>query len=152
MAIVPYGTAADPVFTTTIGGSGATETTLQAVLAALGGSAGLKWWVYDQALAVASGVPTVVVSFTVPAGKKLILALVQAACQNRAEFIVAVDAATIAKRYTQPTILTTDFAFGAGLLGGIEIDAGSTVDVTVLHNQASAADMNATLFGELETA
>lgn len=150
MAIVPYGIKGDPVFVTTDAGDLATESTLQDILAALGGSAGLKFYQYGEALAVATGVPTIVNSYTVPAGKKLILALVQGAATNRAEFVVAIDAVTVAKRYTQVTILTTDFAFGSGILSGIEVAAGSTVDVTITHNQPGTADMNATILGELE--
>lgn len=128
------------------------EETLLAILAALGGSAGLKFYQYGEQLNIAPATPTIVNTYTVPVGKKLILALIQAASDNRATFEVLIDSVLVAKRYTQVTILTTDFSFGSGLLVGVEVSAGQTVDVSVNQNGPSNADMNATIFGELEDA
>lgn len=128
----------------------AREETSLAILAALGGAAGLKSYFYGESLGVATGVPTTVVSYTVPVGKKFIMSIVQGAATNRADYEVQVGAVTIAKRYTQVTVLSTDFNFGAGFVVGVEVAAGVTIDVVITHNQPGTADMNATIFGELE--
>jgi hypothetical protein len=132
-----------------IGFTPASEATALAILATLGGSPGVKFEMYGEALGVATGIPTVVVSYTVPATKKLILTVIQGAATSRAEFVVAVDAATVAKRYSQITTLTADFLFGPN---GLEVAAGSTVDVTITQNRPGTADLNANMVGLLETA
>ena len=117
---------------------------LQDILIALGGGTIVN--TYDTASSVASGVPTTVVTFTVPIGKTFDVKLVEFSSTNIAEYNVDIDSSIEATRRTN---------FGADLSGefkfeGLSLAQGSVIKLIAEHSRGGIADFEARILGVLK--
>lgn len=101
---------------------------------------GLTGITYQEALSVASGVPTTVCTFTAMSDIKL--KAVQAAGTNIAMFSVKVNGFVIAKNYTN---FGSAFGLEFDFKGGEELSIADVVTLEVLHNRPTLGDFNATI-------
>lgn len=95
---------------------------------------------YNELTGVASGVSTLLCSYTAAGPEKLVGIL--ASGSNIAKYTVQLNGNTIAQKYTQfGGPLDTDFPFG----GGLSLVATDLVEVYVLHLRPYIGDFNASI-------
>lgn len=91
---------------------------------------------YDEALAVASGSETDVVTYTVPVGKTASLQRVEFSGENIAQYRVYLNGSVIASRRTkQGGDLSGEFVFEGAGEEGLPLAAGDVVRLTTLHGR-----------------
>ena len=122
----------------------ATEETSVAILGALGGGVSVN--VYNEALAVSSGMATTVALYTVPIGQSLVLQHVEVSGDIMATYSVLVDGSLIAKRRTYFTHYNDDFYTSKN---GLSVSSNQQVVVSVTHNRTLAGNFNASIYGVL---
>jgi len=104
-------------------------------------STGLKK--YAEVSSVASGVETTIVGHTALAARRTFLQKISASGDNIAKYKVKVDGTTVDfKRTNFGSNLNADFFFDGEFNVGLEVGAGSTITVTVLHNRGGVSDFN----------
>lgn len=102
---------------------------------------------FSEVSAIASGVETTLLTYTVPVGKTLYLDLVHCSGENIADYRVYKDASRIARaRSYFGGPLNVTFEFGEA---GAPLLAGEAVVVKVLHSRPLAADFEARISGRL---
>lgn len=107
--------------------------------------------IFDEALAVTSGIETLIVSYPVPAGMSFFLSLIQGTGNNIATYRVKINGETVGVSRTWfGTPLDCLFNFANGNTRGLEVDASTTIEVYVLHNRPDAGDFSARILGVLE--
>lgn len=106
--------------------------------------------VFQTAAAVANGVSTSVLTYTVPAGKILQLSAIQLEGDNVAAFTISQNATPIARaRFGWTTYMIT-IPFEATPTAALNLAAGITVGVTVLQeSRKTAGNYSARLIGVL---
>ena len=95
---------------------------------------------YDEVLAVASGISTTIVTYTVPATKEVVLERVEASGENIAAYTVEVNSVVVAMQRSFYGDLNAKFEFLSKASLGKVLVAGDIVEVKVLHNRPSLAD------------
>lgn len=100
--------------------------------------------VYNEILSVASGASPVVVSYTVPTGKKLYLNAISFSGDNIATYTILNDSIEIAKQRTYFNEYNGNVSFG-----GLVINEGSKIDVVVNNYRDSISDFNGNIQGVL---
>lgn len=95
--------------------------------------------VYNEVNSVASGVETLVLSYTALVDTKI--RQVDVSGENIATYTLLVNNVVIAKRRTYFTDINTQFLFQVGY----ELTMGDVVEVKVLHNRPDAASFNSTV-------
>ena len=97
-----------------------------------------------------SGVPVAseqtIVSYTVGAGTELILSRVDVGGENKGTYTVEIDGVVEALKRTYYTKYDTEFLFNR-----LIVQAGSTIDIKVIHNGDGSSDHEARIAGVLET-
>jgi len=106
------------------------------------GSRGLSKNIYNQVNSVIINVETLVVSYTVPVGKKFDLSAATCSGDNIARFIVKVNSQVIQAKRTWFTNFNVDFDFQELILN--ETDK---VEIFVENNGKSSEDFEATIIG-----
>lgn len=105
---------------------------------------------YDEALAVATNVETDVVSYTVPIGQTLYLAMIESEGQNIAEHFIRENGILIAKKRTHfGADLSTGFDFKLGNIIGYPVAAGNIIKLSVKHERTGSADFSGRIYGVL---
>jgi hypothetical protein len=102
--------------------------------------------IYNEVLAVASGLTTQVVSYTVPVGKTSVLQLGAASGENIAKFILQINGVTqdIARTmFAGP--FNIQFQFETGNTSGFLLNTGDVATIQVLHNRSYTGDFNGRL-------
>ena len=128
-----------------------TEETLQAILAALGGSPTVDTvQIYDEATSVAKSTPATVVQYTVPTGRTMYLRFASASGTNYAKFKLLVDGAPVRTLRSHDGTLNVLFVFDDDQnKGGIKLNAGQVVSIEVLHNRDWVGDFEGDIYGRL---
>jgi hypothetical protein len=119
----------------------ATEETLDDILNALGGGTPLHE--YGEASALPA-TETLIVSYTVPTGKKARIRQIHATGQSTAIFKLKINNTAI----WTGRIAWTDRNIKAAF-EGVELIAGDTIKITALHNQSTAQNYQADIDGFL---
>jgi len=105
-------------------------------------SKGLKK--YNEVMSVASGVETLVVSYTALAGRRTFLQKAFGSGDNIAKYKVKINGTTIDfKRTNFGSDLNADFFFDGELNSGLEVNVGDVITITALHNRGGVSDFNA---------
>ena len=99
---------------------------------------------YSEALAVAAGAQVDILTYVVPSGFSLFLALVSVSGDNIAEYTVIVDGSPIDK------VRTWWGKFNANLeFSGLKLETGTEIKIRVNNYRDSSADFNAKINGVL---
>lgn len=107
-------------------------------------TAGTPFVEYGSVSSVANGISTTVLSYTVPAGKTLLLSKVEVSGCNVAEYSVTINAVTKGVRRTYWGNFNADFEYN-----DLSVATGLVVLIKVIHNRPLAGDFDATLIGAL---
>lgn len=107
------------------------------------GTVGTNENYFFEASSVASGTTTIA-TYTVGVGETFFLNEVFCSGDNIAYFEVFIDTVKKDKARTWWTSFNVTIPFG-----GLEIDAGSTIEVKVTHTSSEVGDFNAKLIGSL---
>lgn len=98
----------------------------------------------DEALQVASGSPTDILTYTVPVGKVAYLIRAEASGENFARFDLALNGTRIATRRSNfGDTLNVDFDFTSGDFRPFKLAAGDELVMTVLHLRPYPGDFEA---------
>lgn len=125
----------------------ATEETLQAVLAALGGtSTASAVNEYNSASVPAGGTPTVILTYTVPAGKSFSLSSFVAWGDIDAEYQLKVDSVQVGGGRSSIATPTLNVNYGAGV---VKATTGQVVTIVALQYANTAYTLQANLAGSL---
>ena len=108
-------------------------------------SNGLTVPTYNEVSAVASGVLTVITTYTVPAVTKAFLQQILGTGTNIATYTVWINGSLVAKKYTYFTEFAADFVFATDMDSGLNLATGDVVQIKVLHNRPTVGDFNATI-------
>lgn len=123
------GTVTNPVYITPVAGAAQPSTSK-----------------YNEALSVPAGVTTLLLTYTVPAGKTSILERISVTGENIAYYKVLKNAVVIDSKHTNfGTNLNEEFNYSATADLGIKLVAGDILTVTVLHNRPYLANFAARL-------
>jgi hypothetical protein len=104
---------------------------------------------FGEVVAVASGIPTDVVTYTVPAGKTLYLRHVAFSGSNVSTFWIDIDGSVQARKRTYFTEYNGDFFFEGDSGHGLKVNAGQTITVVAEHSRPSLGDFDASMDGRL---
>lgn len=107
------------------------------------GAAGSNKNIYDTAGSVASGSSQNIVTYTVPAGKKFFLSIVEFGGQNIANFEFLLDNVIEAKKRTW---FNGPF-FGEFFFNNLELSAGQKIDLKVENFRPTVADFEGRILG-----
>lgn len=100
--------------------------------------------IYNEVFSVASGVETLIVSYTVPIGKTAILERITTSGNNVARYNVYLNAAAFdAQRTYFGGEFNAAFEFTTGTGDGVLLTAGQVLAVKVLQNRPFVGDFNA---------
>lgn len=104
---------------------------------------GLTRNTYNEVLAVASGVETTIVTYTVPSGRIAYLSRTEYSGTNIATYAVKINGTTQDKKRTNyATSLNESTILNSSGNTGIALVAGDVVTVTATHTNASTGDFN----------
>lgn len=106
--------------------------------------AGVLFTVWNEITAVGANIESTVVTYIVPLGKTAKIQLIDIDGDNIAIYKVKLNGSTIAKKHMWwiPG-LTGQFSFGQGL----ELSAGQTLSVTVIHERPAVGSFNSRIQG-----
>lgn len=99
---------------------------------------------YSSISSLAAGALTNILSYTVPAGKTLVLDKAEVSGCNVAEYSVEVNAVIKGVRRTYWGNFNADFSFNK-----LQVAEGLVVRIKVIHSRPVVGDFNATLLGAL---
>lgn len=100
---------------------------------------------FDNVVSVASATSTTIVTYTVPAGKKFSLELVEVSGTNVADYTVEIDSAIEAKKRTWWTEFNTEFEFKKFVVAATKV-----INIKVIHDRSEVGDFDARILGLLE--
>lgn len=100
---------------------------------------GVPKTVFNEINAVATGVDTLVLSYTALADSKI--RQIDVSGQNIAEYTIKVNSITVGKKRTYYTNINTEFVFQVGF----NLVIGDVVEVRVLHQRPDAVSFNSTI-------
>lgn len=105
---------------------------------------GLLFTLWNEVTAVAASIETTVVTYIVPLGKTTKIQIIEIDGDNIALYRVKLDSITIAQKHMWwiPG-LNGQFNFG----GGLELAAGQTIEVTVIHERPYVGSFNSRVQG-----
>lgn len=107
---------------------------------------------FGHVSAVAAGITTDLLSFTVPVGKIFNLCRIEVSGSNIAEFDVYIDGAVAARKRTWfGSPLDAEFIFETNLLGGLLVAAGQTILIQVTHLRPDLGDFECRILGQITT-
>lgn len=123
------GTVTDPIYVTPVAGTAQPSSSY-----------------YGEALSVATGVVTTVLTYIVPVGKTSILERISVTGENIAYYKILKNAVVIDSKHTNfGTNLNEEFNYTSTADIGIKLVPGDIITVTVLHNRPSLANFAARL-------
>lgn len=105
---------------------------------------------FNQISAVAMGITTTIISYTVPVGNDFKLCLVEVGGSNIAEYEVLINGSLNARKRTWFSgPFTDEFIFETNLAGGIVVPSGQIISVQVTHDRPDLGDFEARILGEI---
>lgn len=98
--------------------------------------------IYSEVSAIASGIETTVLTYTVPAARSFFLDRIHVEGENISDYKVKVNGSVIGRRKTYFTNYAHDFDFGVDVpeSSGLELAGGDVLLVTATHNRPGTSD------------